>query len=76
MIKIDRIDHLVLTVSSIANTCDFYCENLGMDRYSRTHLYDPAIQERKATGAGAPPSPRPGVSPNSREQKKSKLNQN
>ncbi len=47
MIKIDRIDHLVLTVSSIANTCDFYCDILAMDRYSRTHLYDHAIRSEK-----------------------------
>ena len=32
MIKIDRIDHLVLTVTSIENTCDFYCNILGLDR--------------------------------------------
>ncbi len=32
MIEIDRIDHLVLTVSSIENTCSFYCDILGMDR--------------------------------------------
>jgi catechol 2,3-dioxygenase-like lactoylglutathione lyase family enzyme len=29
---IDRIDHLVLTVSSIDTTCAFYCECLGMRR--------------------------------------------
>ena len=32
MIKIDRIDHLVLTVTTIKNTCDFYCGILGMER--------------------------------------------
>lgn len=32
MIKIDRIDHLVLTVTSIKNTCDFYCDILGLER--------------------------------------------
>ncbi|MCP4185495.1 MAG: VOC family protein [Hyphomicrobiales bacterium] len=34
MIKIDRIDHLVLTVTSIENTCDFYCGILGLERES------------------------------------------
>jgi catechol 2,3-dioxygenase-like lactoylglutathione lyase family enzyme len=32
MIKIDKIDHLVLTVSSIEATCNFYCQVLGMTR--------------------------------------------
>ena len=32
MIKIDSIDHLVLTVTSIKNTCDFYCDILGLER--------------------------------------------
>ena len=32
MIKIGRLDHLVLTVKSIQTTCDFYCEILGMQR--------------------------------------------
>ena len=32
MIKIDAIDHLVLTVKSIANTCEFYARVLGMKR--------------------------------------------
>jgi catechol 2,3-dioxygenase-like lactoylglutathione lyase family enzyme len=31
MIRIDRIDHVVLTVRSIAATCDFYRRTLGMD---------------------------------------------
>jgi len=31
MIRIDRIDHVVLTVRSIAVTCDFYGRVLGMD---------------------------------------------
>jgi len=30
MIRIDRLDHLVLTVSSIEASCDFYAEVLGM----------------------------------------------
>lgn len=30
MINIDRIDHLVLTVKSIENTCNFYSTVLGM----------------------------------------------
>jgi catechol 2,3-dioxygenase-like lactoylglutathione lyase family enzyme len=30
VIQIDRLDHLVLTVRSIAATCDFYCRALGM----------------------------------------------
>jgi len=30
--KIDRIDHLVLTVKDIAATCDFYARVLGMRR--------------------------------------------
>ncbi len=34
MIKIDRIDHLVLTVASIENTCNFYCNILGLHRQS------------------------------------------
>ncbi|MEP3280498.1 MAG: VOC family protein [Stappiaceae bacterium] len=29
--KIDRIDHFVLTVASIEATCDFYTRVLGMD---------------------------------------------
>ena len=29
--KIDRLDHLVLTVKSIASTCEFYENVLGMD---------------------------------------------
>ena len=29
--KIDRLDHLVLTVKNIAATCDFYCRALGME---------------------------------------------
>lgn len=29
--KIERLDHLVLTVKSIANTCDFYSRVLGME---------------------------------------------
>lgn len=32
MIKIEKIDHLVLTVASIEATCDFYCQVLGMER--------------------------------------------
>ena len=28
--KIDRLDHLVLTVASIRSTCDFYANVLGM----------------------------------------------
>lgn len=32
MIKIDHLDHLVLTVKSIQATCDFYCKILGMQR--------------------------------------------
>jgi catechol 2,3-dioxygenase-like lactoylglutathione lyase family enzyme len=31
MIKIDHIDHLVLTVISIEKTCAFYADVLGMD---------------------------------------------
>ena len=34
MINIDRIDHLVLTVTSIEDTCDFYCGILGLERES------------------------------------------
>jgi catechol 2,3-dioxygenase-like lactoylglutathione lyase family enzyme len=30
MIRIDRLDHLVLTVTDIAITCDFYSRILGM----------------------------------------------
>ena len=30
MIRIDRLDHLVLTVADIAMTCDFYSRILGM----------------------------------------------
>ena len=30
MIRIDHLDHLVLTVASIEATCDFYTEVLGM----------------------------------------------
>ncbi len=30
-IKINRIDHLVLTVASIEKTCDFYVRVLGME---------------------------------------------
>ncbi|TCR90816.1 VOC family protein [Rhizobium sp. BK376] len=30
MIRIDRLDHLVLTVASIEATCDFYARVLGM----------------------------------------------
>ena len=30
MIRIDRLDHLVLTVADIATTCDFYASVLGM----------------------------------------------
>jgi catechol 2,3-dioxygenase-like lactoylglutathione lyase family enzyme len=29
--KMDRLDHLVLTVKSIAATCEFYARVLGMD---------------------------------------------
>ena len=29
--KIDRIDHIVLTVRDIATTCDFYSRLLGME---------------------------------------------
>ncbi|MCF6320955.1 MAG: VOC family protein [Rhizobiaceae bacterium] len=32
MIKIDRLDHLVLTVKSITRACEFYCFILGMQR--------------------------------------------
>ncbi len=28
--QIDRLDHLVLTVASIPETCNFYCQVLGM----------------------------------------------
>lgn len=31
MIKIERLDHLVLTVRSIKETCEFYSKVLGMD---------------------------------------------
>ena len=30
-IRIDRLDHLVLTVEDIAATCDFYSRVLGME---------------------------------------------
>ncbi|KAA0699265.1 VOC family protein [Neorhizobium sp. P12A] len=30
MIRIDRLDHLVLTVASVEATCDFYVRVLGM----------------------------------------------
>ncbi len=30
MIRIDRLDHLVLTVADIAATCDFYSRILGI----------------------------------------------
>jgi catechol 2,3-dioxygenase-like lactoylglutathione lyase family enzyme len=29
--KIDRLDHLVLTVKNVATTCEFYSNVLGMD---------------------------------------------
>lgn len=32
MFKIDRLDHLVLTVASIENTCEFYQQVLAMER--------------------------------------------
>ncbi|WKA52049.1 VOC family protein [Planococcus liqunii] len=32
--KIDRLDHLVLTVSSIERTCEFYHEALGLDTHT------------------------------------------
>lgn len=32
--KIDRIDHIVLTVASIESTCDFYQHVLGFERHS------------------------------------------
>jgi catechol 2,3-dioxygenase-like lactoylglutathione lyase family enzyme len=32
MMKIDSIDHLVLTVTSLEDTCKFYCDVLGMER--------------------------------------------
>lgn len=32
--KIDRIDHFVLTVASIDKTCDFYQRVLGFERHS------------------------------------------
>ena len=31
MIKLDRIDHLVLTVANIAATCEWYARVLGME---------------------------------------------
>jgi catechol 2,3-dioxygenase-like lactoylglutathione lyase family enzyme len=31
MIRIDRVDHLVLTVADIARSCAFYAEALGME---------------------------------------------
>jgi catechol 2,3-dioxygenase-like lactoylglutathione lyase family enzyme len=31
MIRIDRLDHLVLTVASIERACAFYAETLGME---------------------------------------------
>jgi catechol 2,3-dioxygenase-like lactoylglutathione lyase family enzyme len=31
MIRIDRIDHVVLTVTDIEGTCDFYSRVLGME---------------------------------------------
>jgi catechol 2,3-dioxygenase-like lactoylglutathione lyase family enzyme len=31
-IKIDRLDHLVITVKDIEKTCDFYCNVLGMEK--------------------------------------------
>ena len=30
-VRIDRLDHLVLTVASIASTCEFYARVLGME---------------------------------------------
>jgi catechol 2,3-dioxygenase-like lactoylglutathione lyase family enzyme len=44
--RIDRLDHLVLTVASIEATCAFYVRTLGM------HVVDFA-QGRKALGFGA-----------------------
>lgn len=42
-VRIDRLDHLVLTVASIESTCDFYARVLGMEvsRFGggRTALY-------------------------------------
>jgi catechol 2,3-dioxygenase-like lactoylglutathione lyase family enzyme len=32
--KVDRIDHFVLTVASIDTTCDFYQRVLGFERHS------------------------------------------
>lgn len=37
--KIDRIDHFVLTVKEIAATCDFYSRVLGMEVV--TYFRDP-----------------------------------
>ncbi|ACK66364.1 Glyoxalase/bleomycin resistance protein/dioxygenase [Rippkaea orientalis PCC 8801] len=34
MIKINRIDHLILTVQDIEKTCQFYSEVLGMQVYT------------------------------------------
>lgn len=31
LVKIDRIDHIVLTVTDIERTCDFYSRVLGME---------------------------------------------
>ncbi|SRR6266536_90979 len=37
MIRIDRIDHLVLSVSDIEASCDFYSRVLGMEAVSFDH---------------------------------------
>lgn len=33
-VRIDRIDHFVLTVADLEATCRFYCDGLGMTRVS------------------------------------------
>jgi catechol 2,3-dioxygenase-like lactoylglutathione lyase family enzyme len=37
MIRIDRIDHLVLSVTNIETSCDFYSRVLGMEVVSFSH---------------------------------------
>ena len=53
MIRIDRLDHLVLTVADIAITCDFYSRILGMS-------VETFAEGRKALSRRAEDQPAPG----------------
>jgi catechol 2,3-dioxygenase-like lactoylglutathione lyase family enzyme len=48
MMKIDRIDHFVLTVANIEQTCEFYTSVLGMTRIA----FGSATKPRVALGFG------------------------